>query len=162
MALSCRGARHPWRPVSHDIWQRPASARRPVHRPAAEDVRVDVAHGLTCGGAGVEHNAVPVIRDALGHRDIASMGDQIAEQARIGGRQLGQVRIVSARDNKHVYGSLRIDIAECDCPVILGHYARRHVGDCNGAEQAVRHAGDLNVCRACNAPDIYGCTTSNP
>jgi hypothetical protein len=70
--------------------------------------------------------------------------------------------VVRPRDNEHVNRCLRIDIAECDRPLVTGHYSRRNLGGSYGAKQAVRHTEDLNVCQVRGAADIYGCTTANP
>jgi len=123
---------------------------------------MDMPDSLPAMGAGVEDNPVAVAGHALGHRHLVGVGDQFGQQAVADRGQLSQVGVVSARDHEYVYGSLRIDIAEGDCPVISGHYGRGYLVSGNGAEQAVRHAGDLNVWRVWNAADIYGCTTANP
>ena len=123
---------------------------------------MDMPHSLPAMGAGVEDDPVAVVGQALGRRHLVRVRDQLGQLAVAGGGQLSQVGMVSARYHEYVYGSLRIDIAEGDCPVFSGHYGRGYLVSGNGAEQTVGHAGDLNVWRAWNAADIYGCTTANP
>jgi hypothetical protein len=162
MALPCRGARL-W-PARSTMLSGcfPCSAGRPGHLAAAEHVRVHVGHGLASVGAGVEDDAVTGAGDALGDRHLVGVRDQVRQQAVASGRQLGQVGVVRPRDHKYVNGSLRINVTEGDRARITGHYDRRYVSGSNGTEQAVRHAEDLNVYRAGDAADIYGCSTANP
>jgi hypothetical protein len=140
----------------------PASARRPRHLPATENVGVHVLDGLPARWPGIEDDPVAV-RDAAGVRDFGRMREQLAEQVflrRVD--QLGQVGVVHARDHEHVDGCLRVDVGERHRPRSLRHDSRRHVAGDYSAEQAVRHGEDLNVWRAWTAADIYGCTTANP
>jgi len=123
---------------------------------------VHVVDGLPGVRPGVEHHPVAVAVDALGYRDGVRVGDNVTQQPVAGGCQIGQIGVMSARDNKHVYWRLRIDIAEGNRPVITGHYGRRYLAGGYCAEQAVGHAGDLNVFRVFPAADIYGCFTANP
>lgn len=121
-----------------------------------------VLHGLPGIRARVEHHPVPILGQPLADRHLVGMGNDLVEQAVTGGCELRQVGVMRPRDNKHVYGRLRIDIPEGDGPSIVGHYGRRQVAGRNGAEQAVRHAADLNVSPTWDAADIYGCSTANP
>ena len=70
--------------------------------------------------------------------------------------------MVVARDHKDMNGSLRINITEGDRARITGHDGRRYLGGGNAAEQAIGHVEDLNVYRAGNAADIYGCFYCEP
>jgi hypothetical protein len=123
---------------------------------------VYVPDRLAAVGTRVEDNAVSGVRHALGNRHVLRVGDHIGQQPRIGRREGRQIRVMLARDHKYVNGSLRINVTERDRPGITGHYGRRYVAGGNTAKQAVRHADDLNVYRADNAADIYGCSTANP
>jgi len=123
---------------------------------------VDVIHSLASLRAGVEDDAIPSVRDTLRDRHLVGVRDQLCQQPVSGGRELGQVGVMLPSYHKYVYGSLRINVAEGDCPRISGHYGRRYVGGGDAAKQAVRHAEDLNVSRAGDAADIYGCSTANP
>jgi len=90
----------------------PTSAGRPVHRPAAEDVRVDVTYCLASLRAGVKDDPVAVIGDALGDCHLMRVGDEVGQQPGFGGGELGQIRVMFARNHKHVNRCLRVDIAE--------------------------------------------------
>jgi len=70
--------------------------------------------------------------------------------------------VVVARDDEYVDRSLRVNVTERDRARIAGHYGRRYLGGSNTAEQALGHGEDLNVYRAGDAADIYGCSTANP
>jgi hypothetical protein len=111
-------------------------------------VGVHVIHGLATVRPGVEHDAVPSVRDALGDRYLIGMGDDVGQQPVAGGRERGQVRVMAASYHEHMYGSLRIDVAEGDRPRMSGHYGRWYVGGGDPAKQAFRHAEDLNVWQA--------------
>jgi RNA polymerase sigma-70 factor (sigma-E family) len=123
---------------------------------------MDVPYRLAGTGAGVEDDPVTVVGDTL--RDCNVMGVRCdgSQEAVLGHGELGQIGVMRPRDNEHVNWCLRIDIAECDGPLVTGHYRRRYFGGSDGAKQAVRHAEDLNVCQVRGAADIYGCTTANP
>jgi hypothetical protein len=119
-------------------------------------------HRLTAVSPGVEDDAVASVRDALGYRDLPCVGDQLGQQAGVSRRQLAQVRIVLPRDDQDMHRGLRIDVSESDSSGIFRHDGRWNLGRGNTAEQAVRHAEDLNVWQAWRAADIYGCSTANP
>ena len=121
-----------------------------------------VLDGLPGVGAGVEDHPVAPVRESLAGRDLVRVRDDLSQQAVARFRKLGQVRMMSACDNEHMYGRLRIDISEGDSAPIVGHYGGRQVAGRNGAEEALRHGDDLNVSPARDAADIYGCTTANP
>jgi hypothetical protein len=123
---------------------------------------MDVAHGLAAVSAGVKHDPVARIGDPLGDGDFMRMGCEVGQKTVADRRELGQIGVVGARDNEHMYRCLRIDIAECDRPLGARNYRRRYLGGGYSAKQALRHAVDLNVCPASNAADIYGCSTANP
>jgi hypothetical protein len=125
-------------------------------------VGVYVIDSLPGLGTGIEDDAITGIGDAFNDRHLVGMGYEVRQQPVAGGRKLGQVCVMLPSYHKYVYRSLRINVAERDCPRISGHYGRRYVGGGNAAEQAVRHAEDLNVWRAGAAADIYGCSTANP
>jgi hypothetical protein len=123
----------------------PKSAWRPVHRPAAEDVRVDVADCLAGAGAGVEDDPVTLVGNALGDRHIVRVGNEIGKQVCFGGSELGQIRVMSAGDHKHVNRRLWVDITERHCARISRHYLRGYLSGSYAAEQAVGH-GPILTC----------------
>lgn len=115
---------------------------------------MDMIDSLPAVGTGIEHDPVAVSGQALGDRHLVRVRDQVGQQAAARRAQLGQIRVVGARDNEHVYGCLRIDITEGDRPVITGHYDRRYLVGGNGAEQAVRHA-EILTCGGSRGPPTY-------
>jgi len=123
---------------------------------------VDVPDCLAGIGASVEHDPVTVVCDAFRDCDLMGVSCDGSQQAGLGRSEFGQIGVVRPRDNEHVNRCLRIDIAECDRPLVTRDYGRRYLGGGNGAKQAVRHAEDLNVCQVPGAADIYGCSTANP
>ena len=123
---------------------------------------MDVPDCLTGIGASVEHDPVTVVCDAFRDCDLMGVSCDGSQQAGLGRSEFGQIGVVRPRDNEHVNRCLRIDIAECDRPLVTRDYGRRYLGGGNGAKQAVRHAEDLNVCQVPGAADIYGCCTANP
>jgi len=123
---------------------------------------MNVAHGLAAVSAGVEDDPVARVGDSLGDRDLVRVGGEVGQQAVPGRSEISQIGVMCARDNEHVYGCLRIDIAEGDRPLGARNYRCWNLGGRDGAKQALWHAEDLNVCPAWNAADIYGCTTANP
>jgi hypothetical protein len=123
---------------------------------------MDMRYRLPCVGTGVEDDPVAVVGDAFRHGNLMGVSCDGGQQAVLGCSEFGQIGVVRPRDNEHVNRCLRIDIAECDRPLVARHYGRRYLGGGYGAKQAVRHAEDLNVCRVPSAADIYGCSTANP
>src|SRR5215469_18891487 len=123
---------------------------------------MDMLDRLAGLGASVEDDPVTTLGDTLSDRNLMCVRREGGQQALIGHSELSQIGVVRPRDDKHVNRSLRIDIAEGDSPLITRNYRRRYFGGGYGAKQAVSHAEDLNVCQACGAADIYGCTTANP
>ena len=123
---------------------------------------MDVPYGLAGTWAGVEDHTVTVVSDVFRDCDLVGVRCHGGKQAVVGRSEFGQIGVVRPRDNEHVYRCLRIDIAECDRPLVTRHYSRRNLGGSYGAKQAVRHTEDLNVCQVPGAADIYGCTTANP
>jgi hypothetical protein len=123
---------------------------------------MDVPNRLAGIGASVEDDPVTVVRDAFLDCHFMGVSCDGGQQAVLGCGELGQICVVRPRDNEHVNRCLRIDIAECDRPLVTRHYGRRYLGGGYSAKQAVRHAEDLNVCQVRSAADIYGCSTANP
>ena len=66
--------------------------------------------GLT---ARIKDNAIPGLRNALGHGYLVRLGDNLRQQPVTGRGQPHQVRIVRFRDDQHVNWSLRIDVTKC-------------------------------------------------
>ena len=91
----------------------PRSAGRPVHRPAAEDVRVDVTYCLAGLRASVKDDPVAAVGNALGDCHLMRAGNEVGQQPCFGGGEFGQVRVMFARNHKYVNRCLWVDIAEC-------------------------------------------------
>ena len=116
-----------------------------MHRPAAEDVRVDMADRLASAGACIEDDAVTVLGDSLGDRNLMRVGDEVGQQPCFGGGEFGQIRVMCARDDKYVNRCLWVDIAERHCALISRYYGRGYLSGCYAAEQAVGH-GPILTC----------------
>jgi hypothetical protein len=130
------------------------SAGRPKHRPAAEDMRVNVPDRLAGVRAGVEDDPVAVGGDAFGDRHLARMADQLCEQPGVGRGELGQVRVMVPRDHEYMNWCLRVDITERHCSRISRDYGRGYLSGCNAAEQAIRH-GPILTCGRSGTPQTY-------
>ena len=115
---------------------------------------VHVRDGLAAAWPGVEYDPVPV-GDALTDGHLVSVPDQICQQLAARCGQLGKVGEVGAWDHQDVRGGLRLDVTEGQGPVGSGHDRGGHVPSRDGAEQAVRHDQDLNVCAARRGPPTY-------
>lgn len=78
-------------------------------------------HGLSRLWSRIEDNAVtgPVDPVRFGH--CVSLGNDLSEQAIIGTGQRGQVAVVVLRDDQHMRGRLRVDVAEGEGAGGLGH-----------------------------------------
>ena len=77
-------------------------------------MRVRMINGLPAVGAGIKHNAVTGLRNALGECNLVRLRCQLGEQPGIIRGQPRQVRIVRLGNDEHVNGSLRIDVAKCE------------------------------------------------
>ncbi len=66
-------------------------SRGPVEAAAAQHVRVHVEDGLACLRAGVEHDPVARLGDALVDGDLVGLADDLGEQLGVGRGQLPAV-----------------------------------------------------------------------
>ncbi len=114
-------------------------AGRPGHRAAAEHVGVRVGYRLARECARVEHQPVSIFADALGDRDSMRLAHHLDEQTLGPARKRRHVRVVRLRYDQDMNGSLRVDIAEGDCPLALKYPVSRHLTHSDLAEQAVGH-----------------------
>jgi hypothetical protein len=104
---------------------------------------VGMVHGLPAFEAGIGHQSMAGGIDALLARHLCGQREHLASQARIGlgdGRDMG---MVVHWDDKHVHGSLGLDIAECDRTIRAGDDIGGYVTGRNPAEEAVGHADIL-------------------
>src|SRR6266487_3802396 len=102
--------------------RRPGLTRWPGHRASAENVSVDMKHGLPGPRPGVEHQAVAVLADALGERH--------------------RIRVMLLGDDQDMDGSLRIGVTERYRPAAFEHPLGRELGRHDLAKHAVRHVRD--------------------
>jgi hypothetical protein len=115
---------------------------------------VDMADRLASAGAGIEHDTVAVVGDALGDRHLMRMADEVRQETCFGGGEFGQIRVMCARDHKYVNRCLWVDIAERHCSLISRDYGRGYLGGGYAAEQAVGH-GLILTCGMSSAPLTY-------
>lgn len=104
---------------------------------------MDVLDRLPGLRAGVENHPVSGVGDALRNGHLPGVGDQVREQVIPGHTELGQVRVVVARDYQDMNRRLRIYVTKSDCPGIRGHYRRRYLASRDTTEQAIGHEGIL-------------------
>jgi RNA polymerase sigma-70 factor (sigma-E family) len=114
-------------------------------------VRVDVLDRLPCLRTGIEDDSIPAVRDALGGRYLFGMGHQVGQQAIIRGSELGQVRVMIARDHQHVHRSLRVDIPKGDRSGMSRHNRGWYLAGRYATEQAIRHGAILTSTRPTRA-----------
>lgn len=112
---------------------------RPVHRPAAEQMEMQVEHRLAAVPARVHNQPVAALGDALLLGDLVADEQQMSEQARVGFIQLSHGGHMPARDHQRVDRSLGIDVVKGDALVVFvdDFGGNRLRGDL--AEQAVAH-----------------------
>ena len=123
----------------------PRSAWRPEHRPAAQDMRVDVVDCLAGTRASVEDDPVAVLRNALSHRHLMRMRNELSQQPGFSGGEFSQAGVMRPRNHEYVNRCLRVDIAERHCSRIRRDYGRGNLSGCDAAEQAIRH-GPILTC----------------
>jgi len=86
-------------------------SRRPGERAAAEQVDVEMIHGLAAVLAGVDYHAVAV-GEAFVAGDPRRGPQQVAEQRAVPFGAVGQRRNVFARRDQHMHRRLRVKIRE--------------------------------------------------
>src|SRR5690606_6700688 len=91
---------------------RPGSPGGPLHDAAAQQVAVQVEDGLPGRGTGVEDHPVPALGDPLGAGDLPGLPGDLVEEADPGGPGADHVGVVLTRNDQHVRGRLRVDVAE--------------------------------------------------
>ena len=94
--------------------------RRPLHRPAAQHVDVEVVDRLPRPLAVVDHDPEG-LADLLLLRDGLGDEEEVAEERLVGGGCLRQVRERLLGDHEEVHRGLRGDVADHDAPVVLVH-----------------------------------------
>ncbi len=109
-------------------------AGRPMHWPAAEDVKMEVRHRLTTIGVGVHYHAIALRRDSRLLRDIAGKSQQFPEHPRI--FCIVEGADVSRRDDQDVGRCLRIEVLEGQHAVAALHDRGRNLAGGNLAKDA--------------------------
>jgi hypothetical protein len=99
------------------VWSLPLSGG-PGHRSAAEEVDVDVVHGLAAVFSGVDDSAI-ALRESLDARDLGSGPMQVAEQRVVLLLCVRNGGDVLSRDDKDVHRRLRLDVGEGVAVLIL-------------------------------------------
>src|ERR1700733_6726093 len=105
-------------------------------------------HGLARLLARVEDDTVTAIADTLRRRHPVRLGDDLAEQPGVCGRERRDVGIMRLGDDEHMSRSLRVDIAERQHPVGFRDPGRGNFPGGDGAEQAVSHTKILRLLEA--------------
>src|SRR6266487_4493433 len=86
--------------------RRPGLTRWPGHRASAENVSVDMKHGLPGPRPGIEHQAVAVLADALGDRHAVRLADHLGQQAIPGRGQRDRIRVMLLGEDQDMDGSI--------------------------------------------------------
>jgi hypothetical protein len=97
------------------LWRSP---RRPSEIAAAEQVQVQVRHGLTGTLLAIDYQPIPVA-DAKFLCQLGGHHVQMTEQLTVFRLDVGVGGNDLARDDEHVYGRLRIDVVEGDAVFVL-------------------------------------------
>jgi len=126
--------------LSAGTGDRRGSARWPGHPPAAQHVGVDVEHRLPRFSTGIEDDTVAAAGgDPLGLSYLLYLERQLGQQAGIGARERGQVRVVILGDDQDMRGRLGIDVTKCEGTATFSHPLGRDVARDDLAEEAVSH-----------------------
>jgi hypothetical protein len=119
----------------------PNSARRPRQQPPAEDMPMQMVDGLPALRANVGDDAVATLGDVFGTRYLRCHHEQVPHQVGVRRVDLGEAGNMRTRDDQHMHGRTRIDVAEGDHALILVHLLRGDVTTHDLAENAVFHLG---------------------
>ncbi len=93
-------------------------SRGPGERAAAEQVNVEMIHGLASVGTGVDDHAVAFV-EVVGAGDAGGGPEQVAEQFAVAPGGLGHGDDVLARGDEDVDRRLRMDVCEGVAELIL-------------------------------------------
>ena len=98
---------------------------------------MDVEHRLTRSGVAVENSPVAafLVPVFLGDRSCSTC--HLTDQPIILSRQFVERWDVTSRHDEHVHRRLRIDVPECDEPVVLVDEVARDLAGNNSAEEAI-------------------------
>src|SRR5690606_11411728 len=113
------------------------SAGRPSHRPAREQVDMEMVDGLSALVPRVHDDPVASIGDALLARDLGGADEELTEQERLLRAGVRERANVLDGDHQDVQGRLRIDVAERDDALVPVDDVPRDPALDDSAEQAV-------------------------
>src|SRR5581483_4372074 len=114
-------------------------SRRPVQRASADQVQVDVEHGLARVAVGVEEDAESAGGDAAVLRDRRRAPHQLADDRVVVRRQVVERGDVLLRNDEHMRRTLRIDVVEREHAVVFVDDRRGDLASGDFAEEAVGH-----------------------
>src|SRR5690606_18737580 len=113
------------------------SAGRPSHRPAREQVDMEMVDGLSALVPRVHDDPVASVGDALLARDLGGADEELTEQERLLRAGVRERANVLDGDHQDVQGRLRIDVAERDDALVPVDDVPRDPALDDSAEQAV-------------------------
>src|SRR5579864_99856 len=134
---------------------------RPGHLASAEQMDMQVVHGLTAALTRVDDEAEARLVDALVLRDRLRDVEQASPQRVLGRRQLGHRFDVLAWEHEHMDRCLRVDVADGQHLVVLADKRGRLFVCRNGAEDAIVHERS-RVARRWSSSTFSARTRSRP
>jgi hypothetical protein len=102
-----------------------ALPRRPVHVSAAEQMQMQVVHGLAAIVTRIHDDAITIVQ-LLFARNLRRSGHQVADQWRIFGQRLRRGTEVLFGDNQKMRGRLGVDVGKADATFVFVHTVRRY------------------------------------
>ena len=116
-----------------------SSAWRPGERTSAKHMGMHVSYSLPAVAARAENDPVTGRLDALGGGDLASRGDQFAEQSVARAGKRGDMGEMIPWNHQDVRRRLGVNVAEGHDPLPVQHDRGRDLSGSDPAEQAFRH-----------------------
>lgn len=104
-----------------------------------------VKNSLVGVGAGVGHQPVAALGNALGNSDIARRGNDLDQHLRCGLDQSGGVGLVLLRDDQNMHGSLRFPVPEGHRGIGFVNDVGRDLAGDDLAEEAVGFGHECTV-----------------
>jgi hypothetical protein len=110
-------------------------SRRPTERPAAQQVDVQMVHGLAAIRPVVYHHAI-ALGEHLGAGNLRRNPQQVTEQWTVAFCSFGQRDDVFARRNEHMHRRRRMNVRKGVSKLILEHSGRGNASFNDLAKQA--------------------------
>jgi hypothetical protein len=101
-----------------ELWLGRSLSRRPAARAAAQQVYVEMIHGLAAVRAGVDDHPI-ALGEALGAGNLGDGPEQVAEESAVTLFALGQRDDVLAGSDQHMYRRLRMKVREGVALIVL-------------------------------------------